>query len=179
MSHAHLDCPALPRDQADRAEHAAPAPPVNLAARFTLDEDQARAWLARIVACWEMGCDLDDDGSPVPVISPRWDPRVPGEETDVWRLVRAAVEADVIGCPAGMDVDFVAIGTENGSYYHYAVDVTKAVTLQSYGSEIRKLGDPEAAGVEAALSILREAVSRSNHAVELLAALFAQLQQAA
>lgn len=178
MSNAQMDRPARHRDLAHRIEHAAP-PPVDLAARFTLDEDQAREWLARIVAFWKMGCDLDDDGAPVPAISPRWDPRVPGEETDVWRLVRAAAEADVIGCPPGMDVDFVSTETENGAYYHYVVDVTKTVTLQSYGSEIRKLGDPEAVGVEAALSILREAVNRSNHAVELLAALFAQLQQAA
>jgi hypothetical protein len=133
-----------------------------LARRFSVDEQKAREWLGRIVAAYP---NADEDISEeAPAISAAWHSRIDGAEWTAERLVRAAVEDGILICPAGMDVSFVyEPDASDGGSYHFAVDIghdaATQVSLATWGFEMRKLGNPEAAGIEAALSILDEAVS--------------------
>jgi len=151
------------------------APPVNLAARFTLDDAAARGYVESVIAAY------DEDESPGDDDTPRfgadWEPRGYYEETTVTRLVRYAADHGLIGRPAGMDVDFVYVaGASDGGSYHFAVDVghdfVSQVTLTSWPSEMRKLVDDET-GADAAMSILGEAVTRANRVLDRLAELIA------
>jgi hypothetical protein len=148
---------------------------VNLAGRFSLDKEKAREWLRRIVAAYPNKA--EDISGEAPTISADWQTCAIDAEWTAEPLVRGAVEDGILICPDGMDVYFVYdLGSDGGSY-HFAVDigheVTTQVSLATWGYEMRKLGDPDAAGVEAALSILEEAEAFSNKALANLVLLLA------
>jgi hypothetical protein len=148
---------------------------VNLADRFSLDEEKAREWLGRIVAAYPN--EAEDISEQAPTISAGWHARSDGAERTAERLVRGAVEDGILICPDGMDVYFVYELDSDGGSYHFAVDigheVTTQVSLATWGYEMRKLGDPDATGIEAALSILEEAEAFSNKALANLVLLLA------
>jgi hypothetical protein len=148
---------------------------INLAGRFSVDEEKARAWLGRIVAAYPD--EAEDISQEAPRISADWHARSDGAEWTAERLVRGAVEDGILICPDGMDVYFVYELDSDGGSYHFAVDighdVTTQVSLAAWGYEMRKLGDPDATGIEAALSIVEEAESLSNKALANLALLLA------
>ena len=150
---------------------------VNLAERFRLDEDKAREWLGRIVAAYPD--ESEDVSQEAPTFGSTWVTGNDGAEWTAERLIRGAVEDDVLACPDGMDVYFVYEATEDGGSYHFTVDighdVTTQLSLNTWGYEIRKLGDPWKEGADAALSVLEEAVSFSNGVLDNLAALVAQV----
>jgi len=149
---------------------------VNLAHRFSVDEEKAREWLGRIVAAYPD--EARDVSAEAPTISADWNARSDGAEWTAERLVRGAVEDGILTCPDGMDVNFIyEPDASDGGSYHFAVDighdVATQVSLNTWGFEMRKLGDPDATGIEAALSILDEAESYSNKALADLAPLIA------
>ena len=149
---------------------------VNLAHRFSVDEEKAREWLGRIVAAYPD--EARDVSAEAPTISADWNARSDGAEWTAERLVRGAVEDGILTCPDGMDVNFIyEPDTSDGGSYHFAVDighdVATQVSLNTWGFGMRKLGDPDATGIEAALSILDEAESYSNKALADLAPLIA------
>jgi hypothetical protein len=149
---------------------------VDLAGRFQLDEEKAREWLGRIVAAYPD--EAEDVSEDAPVFGADWHSRGDDAEWTAERLIRGAQEDGIIVCPDGMDVYFVYVEDGDGGSYHFTVDIghgtANRVSLATHGYEMRKLGDPEdVTGVEAALSILDEAVSFSNSALDRLSALFA------
>jgi hypothetical protein len=148
--------------------------PGSQADRFSLDEEKARVWLGRIVVAYPD--QAEEISGEAPVISAAWHTCSDGAEWTAERLVRGAVEDGILVCPAGMDVYFVydeAAG--DGGSYHFGVDigtqVATQVSLATWGYEMRKLGDPGATGIEAALSVLQEARYCSNKALDNLALL--------
>lgn len=151
-----------------------------LAQRFTLDETRAREWLARVVRACEAELHGDrEDPQPsgeLPEISADWEPRAYEEESTVYLLVRLAGDAGIITAPDGMELDFRYSDDSDGGHYCFHVGVGPRVELASYIQEMRKLGDHDATGTEAALSILREAVQKANNTLDGLAELIAGLR---
>lgn len=146
-----------------------------------MDEQEARAWLGRIVTAYPG--EAEGVSEEAPPISPAWRTGADGAEWTAEALVSSAIEDGIITCPAGMDVCFTYKFNSDGGSYHFTVDigydVVTQVSLDTWGYEMRKLGDPGATGIEAALSVLEEAVSFSNKTLDnlvLLAAQFARQQ---
>jgi hypothetical protein len=148
---------------------------IDLAHRFSVDREKAREWLGRIVAAYPH--EAEDISADAPTISATWHSRSVGAEWTSERLVRGAVEDGILICPDGMDVSFVHEPDSDGGTYHFAVDIGRDVATQvnltTWGYEMRKVGHPNATGIEAALSILDEAESLSNQALARLALLAA------
>jgi hypothetical protein len=149
---------------------------INLAGRFALDEEKAREWLDGITAIYDT--DELPESSDDPEFGPDWNPVWPcGEEGSVYQLVYAASNNGVIVKPEGMDLDFVYVDDEDGGYYFFTVDVGEnvftGIRLASWSTEFRKLVHEDEKGTEAAVSILREAVTRANAEVGKLAAFVA------
>jgi hypothetical protein len=144
--------------------------------RFSLDEEKARAWLGRIIAAHPGKA--EGISGEAPSIGAGWTSRGPDAEWTAERLVRGAVEDGILACPAGMDVNFAYDeAASDGGSYHFAVDighkVATQVSLATWGDEMAKLGDPDATGADAALSVLNEAVYYSNQALDNLGILLA------
>ena len=145
------------------------------AAEFEVDEASARVELARLIAAR----DSDDDETPeagddVPGIGSTWQPGQYDQADNVRRLVRYAADNGIIVKPAGMDIGFVLIDDESEPHYFYSVGIGPAVTLESAWLRLRKLGNPDVTGLQAALHVLREAVAYANTALAGLAALLAE-----
>ena len=149
-----------------QVHEAMPARP-DLGARVRVDTVKARAWLGRIVEAYPD--EAGDISGEAPTISAAWHSRSDGAEWTAERLVRAAVEDGVLICPRGMDVDFVHERGSGGGSYHFEVgighDAATQVSVNTWGYELRMLGDPGATGVEAAMSILCEAENLTNKAL--------------
>ena len=139
----------------------------DLGARVRVDTVKARTWLGRIVEAYPD--EAEDISGEAPTISAAWYSRSAGAEWTAERLVRAAVEDGVLICPPGMDVNFVHERSSGDGSYHFEVsighDVTTQVSVNTLGYALRLLGDPDATGVEAAMSILCEAESLTNKAL--------------
>ena len=146
-------------------------------ARFTLDEARARTWLRHAVAACMT--DLYGDEPPadlgprpageLPEIGNDWNPVSPGEEDEVFQLVRRAVDSNIIGKPAGdIDLDFEYVADSDGGYYYFLVRLGWKLKLATHAYEMRKLGRPAATGIEAALAILDEAVTSANSVLDAL-----------
>jgi hypothetical protein len=144
-------------------------------ARFTLDEARARTWLRHAVAACM--ADLDGDEPPadlgprpageLPEIGSDWNPVSPGQEDEVYQLVRRAVDSGIIGKPAkGIDLDFEYVDDTDGGYYYFLVRLSWKLKLATHAYEMRKLGEPDATGIEAALAILNEAVTSANSVLD-------------
>jgi hypothetical protein len=148
---------------------------INLADRFWLDEEKAREWLGRIVAAYPD--EAEDISEAAPGITAAWHSRSDSAEWTAERLVRGAVDDGILICPDGMDVYFVYESDDEGGSYHFGVDIghdaATQVSLATWRYEMRKLGDPDATGIEAALSIPQEVESYSNKALANLALLLA------
>jgi hypothetical protein len=153
---------------------------IDLTQRFTLDETRAAAWLARAVTAHD--ADLRGDtgtpppGEELPEITTGWEPRAYGEENTVYLLIRLAADAGVITAPDDMELDFRYSGDDDGGFYCFHVGLGSSVALASYSQEMRKLGDGDALGTDAAMSILREAVETANYTLDGLAELIAGLR---
>jgi hypothetical protein len=133
--------------------------------RFTLDETRAGEWIERAVSVYDGTAEDDNDADELPQISNTWEPVAPGEENEVWRLVRRAVDTAVIGRPDdSYDLDFEYVADDDGGYYYFLVRVGGpcGLKLASHAYEMRKLDGHEEAGATAALAVLREAVRSAN-----------------
>ncbi len=170
------------------AEDPATTPSVQ---RFTLDEGKARNWLRHAAAAY-MADEYGEEPTGIlegprpegelPEIYDDWNPEAPGNEGDVYQVVRCAVDAGVIGKPAtppypgsagasapgDWDLDFEYVDDSDGGYYNFLVWVGLRLKLATPTAEMRKLGEREAVGVAAALAILTEAVASANRALEAL-----------
>lgn len=146
--------------------------------RFTLHETEATHWLGHAVAA-HMALNYDvpppADLGPEPdielpeMIGSDWSPRDPDELSEVFELVSAAVEGGIISMPPGADLDFEPLRNGAGDEYQFKVHVGRfRLTLTSRPDEVRKLGEPGATGVAAALAVLREAVASANGVLDAL-----------
>ena len=145
------------------------------AARFTLDEDKAREWLAS-----DDGPGWDEDFSPA---------RDDGEGNSTYLLVTDALDAGIItdthrpegadnGC-AALAWEFIADGDGDGYRWLFYTDGTGEPLLASWHESMGHLGDGyDGTGAEAALAVLREAVEAGNRLAGQAAALPPAQQQA-
>lgn len=147
--------------------------------RFTLDEDRARNWLRHAVAAHtDTGhAPPSNDTEParpagdLPEIDDDWDPRAPGTEQDVYTLVRTAVAAGIIGSPTSRtadgsverwDLEFNYSDDLDGGGYHFTIAPGGGLKLATLFAEMRKIVEPDATGIPAAMAILAEAVASAN-----------------
>jgi hypothetical protein len=131
--------------------------------RFTLDEDRAVEWLERAVSVYEGTAADDDDAENLPQITGDWQAADPGNENDIFHLVRHAVDTGIIDRPGdNYDVDFEYVDDEDGGYYYFLVRIGYQLKLASHAYEMRKIDGRDEAGVTAAIAILREAVRSAN-----------------
>lgn len=128
--------------------------------RFTLDEGQAREWLESEAAKHDDG--PYDNG--LPGIGDDWRAADPGNENDIFNLVRGAVDDGIIGRPDdNYDVDFEYVDDRDGGYYYFLIRIGHQLKLASHAYEMRKIdGARDKAGTGAALAILNEAVRSAN-----------------
>jgi len=150
------------------------------ARRFVLDEEKARAWLARAEAAtaFDLSGEGEDPapGEDLPEIDDTWDPLSPGNEIDIYSLVRCAVDSGIISRPktgadqdgTDTDLEFEYIGDDDGGAYCFLVYLGPDLKLASPSCEMRKLGEREARGASAAAAILHEAVASANTALSAL-----------
>jgi hypothetical protein len=139
------------------------------ARRFTLDESKARKWLEKVVAAyeWDMYGEGDEptrpEGDDLPGIGQDWQAADPGNEDDIYRLVRQAVDGEIIGRPDDKyDLDFEYVADEDGGYYYFLVRIGYRLKLASLACEMRKIDGRDESGVAAALAVLNEAVNSAN-----------------
>ena len=139
-------------------------------ARFTLDEDAARAYIARALrryaAIYSGGtADGTDEGIE---LAPGWNPRelIYGESWQADFLVADAWLAGVITGPA--EVQLVGFADSEGGMYVWRIAAPGGglAIVTPYFEEVRRLVDGK--GAQGALNLLGEAVAAGN---ELLAAL--------
>jgi hypothetical protein len=153
---------------------------IDIAQRFTLDETRASEWLARAVRAYEAEPDGDSSdpqpGENLPEITSAWEPRAYGEESAIYLMIRLAGDAGLIAAPDDMELDFRYSDDSDGGYYCFHVGIGSRVELASYSEEMRKLGEPDATGTAAAMSILREAVEKANYTLDGLAEFIAGLR---
>lgn len=134
------------------------------AGAFVVNEGLAWEWLMRAVVSREMS-DVDDPvATDLPPIGMAWQPRDIGEEDAAFLLIRSAQEVGVLTVPAHMEVDFEFIDDGDGGYFRYLlrIDEPARLIVASAAEEMRHLGEPDTAGIDAALSILREAADAGN-----------------
>lgn len=151
--------------------------------RFTLDEDKARDWIARLIDANE---GLAEDGDDLPDgILPSYGFGVDSDYgSETWELVAAAFRAGILtdatapeNGPA-LSFDFVPWDGEAAGY-HWALDLdgTGGLVVRTLFTDMRLLGDGtgrDLGGAELALAVLREAVEAGNQIARGLAAYVAQ-----
>ncbi len=137
---------------------------------FKLEEEPARTWLAHVIAAHTTRGTPPGTGAHRPPIGADWNPVEAGEEGAVYLLVRGAQEAGVLIAPPGAEIDFEYSDDSDGGCYRFvlAVSAPAPLTLASYAQEMRKLGDRDATGAEAAMAILREAERAANQILRQL-----------
>jgi hypothetical protein len=131
---------------------------------FVVNEELAWEWLMRAIVSREMS-DVDDPAATdLPPIGMAWQPRDVGEEDATFLLIRSAQEASVLTAPAHMEIDFEFIDDGDGGYFRYllCIDEPARLIVASAAEEMRHLGEPDTVGIDAALSILREAADVGN-----------------
>jgi hypothetical protein len=85
--------------------------------------------------------------------------------------VTLAGQAGIITSPAGMEVEFRQSDDAHGAYYWFQLGVGPEVELASPVRELHTLCDSSLTGIEAALSILHQAVAAANEMLDRLARL--------
>jgi hypothetical protein len=132
--------------------------------RFTLDEAKAQEWLQRAVAAYERTLYGDDPvtGEILPEITEDWQPGDCDSDIDICNLVRDAILAGIITRPANGEIDFEYIHDPDEDWYRFLVGFWPGLAVASPVTEMRKLADPCVTGADAALAILREAVTTAN-----------------
>lgn len=154
--------------------------------RFTLDKGRARTWLRHAAAAATSTADPDGGEPPAGLEGPRpdgelpgiydgWNPVDPGNESDVWHLVRCAVDAGIIGRPEthnpdseDWDLDFAYSDDSDGGSYFFLIWVNLQLKLATRAEEMRRLGQRDATGIDAALAILDEARTSANATLDAL-----------
>ena len=148
-------------------------------ARFTLDEQKARAFLAR--ALRRYAGDLEPSEGEQWELTPGWDLAniFSDESGNIENLVYAAIhEAGAITCPAGLDIDLLMdTGHECDWMYQWRVTVgelARFAICNPYREEFRRLGwgdgSIKAKGCSAAMGIMREAVEYGNSLLDAFTA---------
>ncbi|TDB89150.1 hypothetical protein E1264_09265 [Actinomadura sp. KC216] len=136
---------------------------------FALNEKVARDWLTELAVAHELaGLDCPSgnrDGGAGPQVHLAWQPREPGQEDVVSRLIEGAHEqTDVLSHSehAAVGIEFIDDG--NDWCYRFLLHIISpvSVTLAAPATEVAQLGDDSVYGVEAAISILREAQRSAN-----------------
>ncbi len=122
---------------------------------FKLDQESARAWLTRVIAAYEAGDREAGGTAEMPPLGAAWNPLEADEEGTIYLLVRGAQEAGVLTAPG---------------YYRFLLDLSAPARLKlaSYAEEMRKLGERDATGIDAAMAVLREARCAANHLLQQL-----------
>jgi hypothetical protein len=131
---------------------------------FMVNEELAWEWLMRAIVSREMS-DVDDPvATDLPPIGMAWQPRDVGEEDATFLLIRSAQEVGVLTAPAHMEIDFEFIDDGDGGYFRYLlrIDEPACLIVASAAEEMRHVGEPDTAGIDAALTILREAADAGN-----------------
>jgi hypothetical protein len=141
--------------------------------QFTLDETKAAEWLAASIAQYESGSDpAAYEAESLADIGESYEPRDVDECGSTEEMIANARYAGVITGPGEIEWDFSCNRDGEAGYkwllYLGDFDAGTRLVLASYYEELRHLGEPDTDGAEAALSVLREAVSAGN---ELLASL--------
>lgn len=147
--------------------------------RFTLDEDKAAGWLAQIIAQNdpEQGKEWDDS---LPELTEDWRPV--DDYSDGWtvsNLLSAARHAGLIEGPEGGAPEYDHSSDTEEAGYRWLVFLTlpsPGIILAGSFGKLRHLGDSRAQGAEAALSVLREAVTTANLLMDELDAFIAARQ---
>lgn len=136
------------------------------ARRFALDKPRARNWLGG-----GAGPHAEDPG-----IRGAWNPRSFQQEDTVYLLVRCAVDAEIISCPAGGDLDFDYAHNRDGGSCRFLVGVEDGhLELVSPDRRMRRIGEHGTAGIPAALAVLDEAVRSANSVLDSLNAVAPRL----
>ena len=143
------------------------------AARFTLDEDKAREWLAHSVTHYDTGkCDREPAcKQELADIGADWDPRDNDEHTTaLTNLVYEAQQAGIIAAPGRTTVEYQDASDENEAGYRWEVlarpEAGPWLTLNGHYEKAWHIGEPDVTGAGAALAILREAVSTANRVLD-------------
>ena len=141
---------------------------------FTLNPDLANDWLIEIVFDSELG-----RGSLAhPVITMDWDPREPGQEDNIRRLLRLAQhDTAAVSTPSHMDVDIEPVDDGDDWGYRFLLEVRSPspLTLASPARPISELGQDHTRGISAAIAVLAEAVQMANHLLGQLNAYIAEV----
>ncbi|MDF2258358.1 hypothetical protein [Streptantibioticus ferralitis] len=133
-----------------------------------MNDDLARDWLTNLIVAYEIG---EDFGASSPMVSAHtpplkmaWTPQDPGEEDSVHLLIRAAQTDGVVTGPQAVNLKFEYVDDGDEGYYRFLLHITTptSLTLATLSEGIAMLGEPDTSGIEAALSILREAVQAAN-----------------
>jgi len=137
--------------------------PGGSAARFTLDEKQAAAWLERATrqADGVSALDGQDHDDSLPDISGGWCPSHDGHSGTVSELLHIARAAGIITCPPGWEVAYEYASDVDGDGYRWLLvsgDERRPVILADAFND----AFPSSTGAEAALDLLREAVTAGN-----------------
>lgn len=125
-------------------------------ARFALDQTKAAEFIAQAIARYEDGAQPDDT---LPDIGTSYRPRDYDEHGETFSLVAAARDLGAITGPGSVDFDFCG---GDGDVGYTWVTWTGSLKLASFYEELSHLGDADAEGAEAAMSVLREAVESAN-----------------
>ena len=129
------------------------------AGRFTLDEEQAPAWLQRATRQSDTLDGHDHDS--LPDISAGWCPSRDGHSGTVSELLYAAQAAGIITWPPGWKVAYEYASDADGHGYRWLMisgDEHRPVILADAFNDTF----PDSTGAEAALDLLREAVTAGN-----------------
>lgn len=139
------------------------------AARFTLDEERAREWLAHSVTHYETGkCDREPACTgELADLGEDWNPRGTDEETvTLTTLVYDAQHEGIITGPGRASVEYADTSDESEAGYRWEVwtrpESGPWLTLTGHYEKAWHIGEPDLTGADAALAILREAVSTAN-----------------
>jgi len=131
---------------------------------FTLDEKRAAAWLARAVAQFEPRSAGETSQAPELELSASYDPHEDDGGATTYDIVAGAKASGLITGPGeiAFDYDDDSEG-EIGYTWLVYLDGPGSLKLFTYYSKIRHLGGQEPGrGADAALAVLREAVSAGN-----------------
>jgi hypothetical protein len=138
------------------------------AARFTLDETRAARWLARATRQAGGGSALDGPGrhdSHLPHIGAGWQPALDRHSGPVAELIHLARDTGIITRPAAWNIGYEYATGPDGPGYRWLL-VSSDESLPLILADAFSDSWPDSAGAEAALDLLRDAVTAGN---ELLA----------
>lgn len=129
--------------------------------RITFDEAKCREFLE---------AQLEDED----IVGPLWSPRDQDyDDSTISQLMERAKELGVVSVPAHYAFYFIYDYDSDGGAYFWTVDVPymeyenlsdiyRTLRLASTFTEMRKIGEPDAVGIEAAVALLSEGVHAAN-----------------